>query len=377
MSRRGPNEGTIYQRKDGRWTAGVSLGYGGGRRIRKFATGRTRGDVAVKLEMLLKARREMLPIPDQRLKLGPFLERWLEDVARPTIRWSTYKSYRDILRLHLIPELGHIPVAKLAPADVQRFLNAKLAYGLSPRRVQYLHAVLRRALVTAERWGVGSRNVAKLVDPPRVPRHEIRPLTPEQAKRLSNSAADDRLQALYVTALGTGLRQGELLALRWEDVDLDGRRLQVRHTLARVSGQLALLEPKTERSRRMVALPDVVIASLRAHRTRQRMERLVAGWRWVDTQHVFTTSVGTPIEAAAVTRAFHRALVKAGLPRSRFHNLRHAAATFLLTSGFTLEDVKNLLGHSSIVLTSNTYGHLLEARLRVLADGLDAVLGRA
>jgi integrase len=375
MSRRGPNEGTIYQRKDGRWVAGVSLGYGGGRRVRKWVIGRSRREAAEKLEPLLKARRDQLPIPDQRQRLGPFLDRWLEEVARPTIRWSTYKSYRDIVRLHLAPDLGHISVAKLAPVDIQRFLNAKLESGLSPRRVQYLHAVLRRALVTAERWGMASRNVAKLVDPPRVRRPEIRPLTPDQARQLIEAAADDRLRALWITALGTGMRQGELLALRWDNVDLESRRLEVKATLARVEGRLVRLEPKTERSRRTLALPEVVAAALRAHRTRQRMERLVAGPRWVDSGHVFATTIGTPLEAAAVTRAFHAALLHAGLSRGRFHDLRHAAATFLLAQGFTLEDAKNLLGHSSIVLTSNTYGHVLERRMNQVAAGLDAVLG--
>jgi integrase len=167
----------------------------------------------------------------------------------------------------------------------------------------------------------------------------------------------------------------ELLGLRWEDVDLDGGRLHVRHTLARVAGKLELLEPKTDRSRRMVMLPRFVTDALGAHRTLQRKERLVTGSRWVDSGHVFTTSVGTPIEAAAVSRAFQVALMRAGLPHTRFHDLRHAAATFLLAQGFGLEDVKNLLGHSSIVLTSNTYGHVLERRQQQVAAGMDTALG--
>ena len=221
-----------------------------------------------------------------------------------------------------------------------------------------------------------SRNVAKLVDPPRVPKHEITPLTPEQARQLIESAVDDRHLALYLTALGTGLRQGELLGLRWEDVDLDAGRLRVRHTLANVKGTLTLLEPKTDRSRRTVMLADAVVTALRAHRTRQRMERLVSGSRWVDSGHVFTTLHGTPYHAATITRAFQAALTRAGLPRCRFHDLRHAAATFLLAEGMTLEDVKNLLGHSSITLTSNTYGHVLEQRQRQVARAMDAVLSR-
>lgn len=177
MSRRGPHEGSIHLRQDGRWAGSVHIGYHDGRRVRKHVLGHTRKEVADKLDLLLRAHREQRPIPDQRQKLGPFLRRWLDDVARPTLRASTNDSYDGILRLHLIPGLGRIPLAKLAPAEVQAFLNTKLESGLSPRRVQYLHAVLRRALVTAERWGFVSRNVAKLVHPPRVPRHEIRPLS--------------------------------------------------------------------------------------------------------------------------------------------------------------------------------------------------------
>ncbi len=220
-----------------------------------------------------------------------------------------------------------------------------------------------------------SRNVAKVVDAPRVVRHEISPLTPEQARLLFESAAGDRHLGLYVTALMTGLRQGELLGLRWVDVDLDAHRLQVRHSLGMVEGVLTLQEPKTSRSRRSVELPERAVSALRAHRTRQLMDRLVAGSRWVDGDWVFASTIGTPLHAATVTRAFQAALVRAGLPRSRFHDLRHATATFLLAQGFTLEDVKNLLGHSSIVLTSNTYGHVLEQRQRQVALGMDAALG--
>jgi integrase len=375
MTRRGPNEGSIHERWDGRWAGSVQIGYMDGKRVRKHVMGHSRTEVKDKMAVLMRAHEEKRPVPSQREKVGPFLRRWLDEVARPTLRASTYSSYNDILTAHLIPGLGKIALAKLTPAEIQTFLNRKLESGLSPRRVQYIHAVLRRALVTAEKWGMVSRNVAKLVDPPRVPKHEITPLTPEQARQLIEASGDDRHLALYVTALGTGLRQGELLGLRWEDVDLESGRLRVRHTLANVKGQLTLLEPKTDRSRRTVMLADAVVIALRAHRTRQRMDRLVSGSRWVDSGHVFTTMHGTPYHAATVTRAFQAALDRAGLPRCRFHDLRHAAATFLLAQGMTLEDVKNLLGHSSITLTSNTYGHVLEQRQRQVARAMDAVLG--
>jgi integrase len=376
MTRRGPQEGSIYLRaSDGRWAGSVHLGYEDGKRVRKHVLGHSRKEVVDRMDALLRANREDRPIPDQRVKVGPFLRQWLDEVARPTIRPSTYDSYADIVTLHLAPGLGRIALAKLAPADVQAFLNRKLASGLSPRRVQYIHAVLRRALVTAERWGMVSRNVARLVDNPRVTRHEITPLTPEQAHVLIDAAVADRHRALWITALGTGLRQGELLALRWEDVDLETGRLRVRHSLANVDGKLTLQEPKTDRSRRSLILPDAVATALRAHRTRQKMDQLVAGSRWADSGHVFATMLGKPHHAATITRCFQDALDRAELPRVRFHDLRHSAATFLLAQGMTLEDVKNQLGHSTIVLTSNTYGHVLEQRQRQVARAMDAVLG--
>jgi integrase len=291
------------------------------------------------------------------------------------VRASTFESYRDIVTLHLVPGLGRVVLAKLSPADVQAFLNHKAASGLSTRRVAMIHGVLRTALRTAERWGYVTRNVARLVDLPPSRRPLITPLTPEQGKVLIESSGDDRFLALWVTALATGLRQGELLGLLWGDIDLEDGRVTVSHTLGVVDGHLALLEPKTPTSRRTVMLPEVAVTALRAHRTRQRMERLVAGSRWTDSGHVFTTTVGTPLHASRVSRAFHEALGRAGLPSVRFHDLRHSTATYLLSRGMNLQDVKEQLGHSTIVLTSDTYGHLLDGRKSEMARELDAVLG--
>jgi integrase len=375
MTRRGPGEGSIYQRQDGRWAGSVHIGYEGGKRIRKHVLGHSRGEVKDKLAKVQQLQSENRPIPDLRVRVGPFLRQWLEEVASPRLRATTLKSYREIVEGHLVPGLGHIALAKLTPADVQAFLNCRSAKGLSPRRVQYIHAVLRSALKTAERWGMVTRNVARLVDTPKATHHEITPLTPEQAKLLIETSAEDRHRALWITALGTGLRLGELLGLRWEDIDLGAGRLRVRYSLASVGGELVLQEPKTERSRRTLVLPEVVVTALKAHRTRQKMDRLLAGSRWVDSGHVFATMLGRPHHAATITRSFQKALTRAELPDVRFHDLRHSAATFLLAQGMTLEDVKNQLGHSTIVLTSNTYGHVLEQRKRQVAAAMDAVLG--
>ena len=260
---------------------------------------------------------------------------------------------------------------------MQAFLNAKSASGLSPRSVGYLRAVLRQALGQAERWGMVTRNVARLADPPRIPRHEVRPFSPEEARRFLDAIRGDRLEALYLVALGVGLRQGEILGLAWSDVDLEASTLTVRHALQRVDRVLVLVEPKSATSRRIIALPALVRDALRAHRTRQRTERLLAGSRWHDDPRdvVFRTTVGTPMDGIAVTRRFQAVLRQAGLPRQRFHDLRHACASLLLAQGVAPRVVMETLGHSQISLTLNTYSHVIPALGRAAADQMDAVLG--
>ena len=206
--RRGHNEGSIYQRKDGRWTSTITLDAKGGKRQRRSFYGKTRADVARQLTVALRAQEENLPLPGKREKLGAFLDTWLKESAAPNLRPRTLTSYKMIIEKHLKPELGAILLAKLVPADIQRYMNNKRAAGLSARTVQYHHAVLRHALNQAERWGKVARNVARLVSPPRVERGESRPLTPQQAKVLLGAIAEDRLAAIYALAIGLGLRQG-------------------------------------------------------------------------------------------------------------------------------------------------------------------------
>lgn len=210
-------------------------------------------------------------------------------------------------------------------------LRAKSAGGLSPRRVAYIRAVLRRALGQALKWNLVSRNVATLVDPPRQVRHEISPLSPDECQRLLVEVRGDRLEALFVVALATGARQGELIGLRWSDLDLDAGTLTVRRARAmQADGSLGFSEPKSEKSRRTISLPAIALVALRAHRLRQLEERLGLGPNWRDTELVFTTTIGTPLDGAAITHRFQAHLAAAGIPRRRFHDLRHSAATLLL-----------------------------------------------
>jgi integrase len=321
----------------------------------------------------------VVAVPSAELTVATFLGAWLDEVVRLTVRPRTITSYGEIVRLHLVPGLGHLTLRAMTPADVQAFLNAKSASGLAPRTVAYLRGVLRGALGYAERTGLVERNVARLARPPRIPHRTVSPLSIDEARTFLTVIAGDRLEALYLVAIGVGLRQGEILGLRWSDVDLERGTLTVRHALARINGMLVLDEPKSASSRRSVPLPAFVHDALIAHAARQlaegRLARADDGGAFADL--VFTTTLGTPLDGISVTRRFQRILKAAGLPRQRFHDLRHACASLLLAQGVPARVVMETLGHSEISLTLNTYSHVLPSLGREAADRMDAVLGNA
>lgn len=204
MAKRGQNEGSIYKRKDGRWAAVANLGYRNGKRWRKSFYGQTRKEVQERLNSALKDLQEgQAPVPEKQT-VGQFLDHWLENSARQKLRPRTYVRYEEHIRLHIKPMLGHIKVSKLAPQEVEALLNEKIALGLAPSTVRYTLAILRRSLGQALRWGQVARNVATLVDPPRVEDHEIEPLNPQQAQAFLKSISGDRLEALYSVALAVG-----------------------------------------------------------------------------------------------------------------------------------------------------------------------------
>lgn len=374
MARRGPHEGSIYERTDGRWVGSVHLGYANGKRIRRSFYGATRAEVAAKLLTAQRAKVDGLPLPPERLTVAAYLTGWLDGKA-PELRPATMRSYRGMVDGHLIPRLGHLRLARLGPADVRAMMTAELAAGKSPRSVGYMRGVLRVALAQAVRDGLLARNVAALAEPPRVPAYTATTLDPEQARVFLRSVAGERLAALYTVAVALGLRQGEALALRWEDVDLDAGTLTVRASLQRVGGHLVPVEPKSRTSYRTLPLPTFAIAALREHRRRQRQDRLLAGSAWHETGYLFTTTVGTPLDGPTVTHGLQRHLAAAGLPRLRFHDLRHSCASLLLAEGVNPRTVMELLGHSQVSLTLNTYSHVLPALTRDAVDRLDTLLG--
>lgn len=303
---------------------------------------------------------QALPVrSDDRETVADYLSRWLDASAAQRVRPRTLGGYRLIAAKHLIPAIGRVPVAKLTPAQVQAMLNATSATGAKPQTVRNVHAVLRRALTQAMRWGVVLRNVATLVDLPRVDRTEVLALSPADARAVMAAVHGDRIESLVLLTLSTGLRQGEALGLQWQDMDLETGTVRVRHSLQRMPGRGAeLVEPKTTRSRRTLALPTSTANALREHRKAQLAERLWAGSRWQEGGYVFTTSIGTPMIGSDVTRRFQGLLRAAGLPPMRFHDLRHGAASLLLAQGVHPRVVMEMLGHSTITLTMNVYSHV-------------------
>jgi integrase len=366
---RGNGEGSIYQRSDGKWCAAISVDAG----RRKVLYAKTRQEVTAKLRKAQVDRDNGLPVVSERLTLGQFLDRWLEDAVKPKVSPRTYASYSQLVRLHIKPALGRVPLAKLTPQQVQKWMNDKQGGGLSPRTVCYLRAVLRKALGQALKWGEVARNVATLVDPPRQVEKEIEPFTPDECRHLLDAVRGERLEALYTVALALGLRQGEALGLRWDDVDLDAASLRVRYQLQKIDGVFDFTEPKSPKSRRAISLPPFAVAALREHRVRQLEERLRAGDAWADWGLVFPSVVGTPIEGSNLTKQFHRLLARAGLGRRRFHDLRHTCATLLLLQEVPDRVVMEILGHSQLSMTAR-YSHVVSAMKKDAAGRMEALL---
>jgi integrase len=372
--RRGAGEGSIYRRADGKWTGSINLGWEDGKRHRRVVYGRSQAEVRDKVRGLLRGMEVGLPVPDDRLTVGELIERFLSDVAPDRVSPSTLDNYRLIAKHHLIPALGRKRLARLTPLEVQTLLRAKIEAGYSPRTVRLIRGLLVQCITQAERWGIVARNVARLTDGPKLARAEGRTLSPLQARELLEAARGDRLEACYVVLVALGLRKGEALGAAWTDIDLDRGLLTVRQALKRVGGAVSLGDVKTSGSRRMINLPDAVVAALRSHRARQAAERLAAGPSWHESGLVFTTPIGTPIDPSNFRRQFDKICNKAGLVGWHPHELRHSAASIMLAAGVPLEVVSRVLGHASIRITADVYGHIMDPQRKQAADAMSTVL---
>jgi integrase len=308
------------------------------------------------------------------MTIATYLNEWLETVAKPSVRPSTFYSYRLYVQDHLIPALGNKRLTRLTPTDVRTFVQAKANAGLAPATVKQMHAILRAALQHAVREDLVARNVAKLVVVPGGSQGEVVPLSVEEARALLLAAEGTRLYALWAVAWAVGLRRGEALGLRWKDVDLDRGELRVSQTLQRVDGRLQFVPPKSERSRRRVPLPPVTMAALKRHHLQAANEAAKRAGSVGPDDLVFTSSTGTPLEPRNANRVFTDLLKTARLRPTRFHDLRHTCASLLLAQGVSPRVVMETLGHSAIAVTMNTYGHVMPLAQREAADRMNELL---
>ena len=344
--RRAKGEGTIFKEgTSGYWCAEITLPDGSRRRKRSKRQ-------QVVRDWLLKQRQYLkknIFLPAEKIRFSIFLDRFLEDVAEPTLKPKTVSAYRWLINSHIKPNLGYLTLNDLRPDHLQTLYKKKLDEGLSKRTVQHMHAVIRRSLNQALKWDLIYRNPALLVTAPTPDKQPPNTFTREQARHFLDSVLDHRWYSLYVLAITTGMRRGEILGLTWEAVDFEQGILSIHHTVQYMDGRIIEGEPKTSGSRRTIAMPDYTATALKEHQENTgKNEGLV-----------YTTSSGRPVSGRNVIRHFHAALEQAGLPRMRFHDLRHTAATLLLKENVHPKVVQEMLGHSTISLTLDTYSHIL------------------
>jgi integrase len=383
--RRGPGEDSVYRDGD-RWRGAVSIGYDAkGRRIRKKVSGRTRAEAVEKLRKL-RHQVDRGTVPDDRMTVEAFLNRWLTVNLPGSVAESTEDDYNDTVRLHLVPVLGRKRLTKLTVLDLDKLWKAKREAGYSANSVRIMRTILRRALGQAEREGLVSRNVAALSAAPRVRAKEGRTLTVDQARQLLGAARDQRIGLAVQLALVYGLRRGEVLGLQWSALDWTAGSIRVTHSVKRIKSRdvsatqrtrLVVSEVKTPKSRRTLALTPELIAKLRQHHARQAQARIAAGSLWQDHDLIFTTELGTPIDPDHFSHDFSRLCQAAGLGHWHPHELRHSGASLMLAHGTPLHVVSEVLGHASIAITKDVYGHLLEGDRRAAAEAMTRALSEA
>lgn len=363
--KRGDGEGTIYQRKDGLWIGELMVGQKtDGRRDVRTVSAKTQGEARDRLDAIRRLVQQGQLAEPHKLTVGDLLDQWLEDGVTRGLRPKTLASYRQIVRCYLAPPLGRVKARDLRPEHVRRVLAAMVQRRLSATTARYTLMVLHAALRLAVRMELLGRNVADAVRPPKRVRAKLTPPTPGQAAQLLNAAVatEDRLAALWAVGIFSGCRPGELLALRWEDVHLDVGSIVIRRNLTKVNGSPPqFVDPKTAGGRRSVSIPPEAVTALQLHRQRQEDERLALGADYRNQGLVFSTQTGSPLSARNVVRAFKRLLVHAGLPATiRWYDLRHGHATALLVAGVHPKVASERLGHSTVMLTLDTYSHVVE-----------------
>jgi len=363
-------EGTVYRRQDGRWRGQCYLVQTDGRRVRRNVTGRTRREVELKIAELLSGQALGKRVAPADLTLERYLREWLDEVVAQRVRPTSLRAYRSQAERFLIPDLGKKRLEALTARDLRVYIDKLRARGVGLRTIGYVHATLCAALEDAVRDELLDRNVAKLVRVPRPPKEEPRPLSVEEVRTLLRESRGHRMFAMILVIALLGLRRSEVLGLRWGDVDLDHATLEVRRGLQRINGSLVTTETKTARSRRTIPLPAVIVSALRSRQEAQEKERAELHAAWPESDYVFTTPLGTPVDPRNCSRMVKQACRKAGVRDVRLHDFRHGALSVLLGLGVPPRTAMEIAGHSSIDMTMNVYGHVTLDEKR---DALDRV----
>jgi integrase len=348
---------------------------------RRKVTGKSQAEVNDRADML-RRNAELGPGLPAEVTVSRYLEHWIAEVLPlADLAQTTRDQYERMARLYVIPAIGRRRLDQLAPADVRSMLARLTDQGLSPATMRQARSVLSRALRTAEVDGLVARNAARLVDGIRQANKEGRTLTPADARTLLSASHGHEYEALVYVLLSLGLRKGEALGLSWADIDLDATapKLTIRRALKKDARERTYLdEPKTSRSRRTIHLPGTLVEVLRRHKVRQAEQRLAfgEGWggRWSDEDLVFTTSIGTALDPNRVNRQVQAIAVEAGLGRWTPHELRHSAASLLIAQGVPLKTISEMLGHSSIRVTADVYGHLFDDARAEVATAMESAL---
>jgi integrase len=382
MGKRGNNEGSIYEDPRGFYRASLSVD--GGKR--KYFSGKTRKDVAKKLNTAIEAQDKGLPLPGERLTLEKYLADWLANTIKPGRRAGTHLLYETAVRLHVAPVIGKVPLAKVGPQHIQKLQAGMLAKGIGVKRIKLIRACLSAALTQAVRWNLLVRNPVSLVESPHEEQEEPRPLTPDQAARLLAVSGGHEFEQLYTVMLATGLRISEALGLRWFDVDhaefggvdLEAKQLHVRQQITIIPGRpWRLTPPKSKSGKRTVPLIPVAIAALQAQRKRRNKYRLRCPIDWPEHDLVFCDELGQPIIGRRVERAFKQHLQRAGLSTDFTpHSLRHSCGTWLTAQRVPDRVVMGILGHSSPGMTAR-YQHVMQTMVEDAADSLAAIFPAA
>ena len=379
-------KGHIRKRGKGSWAIVIDLGRdSSGKRRQKWHTVHgKKTDAQRELTRILHQLDTGMYVRPSKMTVAEYLEQWLRDYAEPRVSAKTMERYREIARKHLIPNLGHFVLSRLQPLHIQEYYSSALRSGrrdgrggLAPQTVVHHHRLLRQALQQAIRWQLLARNPADAVQPPRPRRKEIRALTEDETAKLLTESKARWLYMPILIAATTGLRRGEVLAVRWADIDLEAKTLAVRRSLEQTAEGLSFKEPKTSRSRRVVALLDLTVDALRKHRTSQARERLAAGSAYLDLDLACCAADGRPWVPSSLTHAFTALASRIGLDGLRFHDLRHTHATQLLRQGVHPKIVSERLGHSTVGITLDVYSHVLPGMQRDAVRLVDRALRNA